>query len=94
MKLESEKKYTEIIHLCDHTIESNPRWYTTYLYKAISLLNLNDKGQGLKLLDYVTIIPLMILNISCESRMFMQNLVIKRRLRNWQKQFLRERINY
>jgi len=54
MKLEGEKKYTEIIQLCDRTIESNPKWYTPYLYKAISLLNLNDKEQGIKLLDYVT----------------------------------------
>lgn len=54
VKLEGERKFAEVIKLCDRTIESSPKWYTPYLYKAISLLNLNDKEQGLKLLEFVT----------------------------------------
>lgn len=52
--LEKEKKFVEMIVLCDKSISKTPKWYTPYISKAIALLNINNKDQeAIKLLEFV-----------------------------------------
>lgn len=55
IKLEKEKKFADIIVLCDKSIKESPKWYTSYFYKAIALYNLskNNKQKAIELLEYV-----------------------------------------
>jgi len=55
--LSKEKKFIELIKICDDSKLKYPNWFTLYYYKAIGILNTdieNKKNEALDLLDYVS----------------------------------------
>lgn len=58
INLESQKKYPELIQICDESIKKFSKWYSPYYYKAVGLLNINllgNKQKALELIDFVAI---------------------------------------
>lgn len=55
--LSKEKKFKELIKICEDSKLKYPNWFTLYYYRAIGILNTdieNKKNEALDLLDYVS----------------------------------------
>lgn len=54
---DKQRNYADLIKLCDAYINKQPQWYTPYIFKAISLLIINEhlnKQKALDLLDFAS----------------------------------------
>ena len=53
INLLDRKEYPELITFCDESIQRFPQWYTSYIFKAMGLLNINDVSNRQKALDLI-----------------------------------------
>lgn len=53
IKLEEERKYPELIKVCEDQIQKTPDWLTPYLFAGSAYANLGDKENAIIKLEYV-----------------------------------------
>lgn len=57
LEFDNKRDYESLLDICNEYIKKVPEWYTSYFFKAIALLNINDsinKQQALDLFDFVS----------------------------------------
>jgi tetratricopeptide (TPR) repeat protein len=52
-EFETQKKYTELVTLCEEQIEKTPEWLTPYFYIGIAFANLGDRDKAIEMFEYV-----------------------------------------
>jgi len=53
IELEKQKKYNELIAICEAQIKKTPEWLTPYFYAGIAHANLGDKEKAIELFKHV-----------------------------------------
>jgi tetratricopeptide (TPR) repeat protein len=52
-ELEKQKKYSEIIRICENQINKTPEWLTPYLFLGVAFANTGNKTRAVELFNYV-----------------------------------------
>lgn len=52
-EFETQRKYTELVTLCEEQIEKTPEWLTPYFYIGIAFANLGNKNKAIEIFEYV-----------------------------------------
>ncbi len=51
--LEQQKKYQELIRVCEVQIDRTPEWLTPYLFQGVAYANIGQRDKAIKRLKYV-----------------------------------------
>lgn len=52
-EFETQRKYTELVTLCEEQIEKTPEWLTPYFYIGIAFANLGNRDKAIEMFEYV-----------------------------------------